>query len=390
MPDSQCTKGPMMSKRSPLCSFHLFNCTDTGLPVLRRTFPNLDPCDNVHLFTVPKESEAQIGSGSDKPKQQVFSESARVERLISRKNQITKYFVALVLLLISSKKSPLLRYFFFTFMMQVFFMLPSGSDHPAPEETYSECGTPLTDIEPWHIRSFRPERFGIYGEPAPIIYQTPGNDKGHMISVVDIDKRDIEIQFWVDDVHYSKFPVDLDSTVDCGEHIQLCLDLNFGAGRFHVPPGKHTVKAEIVKREYSLRHPLRHPDHGKRMEHLFGGCNGREGLCGTFSGVRECGVGEFLFCIHHFSYLRDCPPDFCRCPSLFSKTTLFCVVCTLALTHTHPCAMFSHVSRYTKLIQTPLRGLFRFVYGQGFLSSADGRPRSCEGLARGTPRFGRV
>ena len=85
----------------------------------------------------------------------------------------------------------------------------------------------------------------------PIRYETQGRD-AHRISVIDVDKRDIEIQLWLDDVDRGYRTVNLDPTVDCGRDIPKCLELGFGSGVLDIPPGKHVVRAEIHKREHLL------------------------------------------------------------------------------------------------------------------------------------------
>lgn len=70
--------------------------------------------------------------------------------------------------------------------------------------------------------------------------------------MVDIDKRDIEIRMWVDDEDRGHLDVDLDPTVDCGDDVRRCLSLNFGTAAVTVPPGRHTIKAEIRMRERGL------------------------------------------------------------------------------------------------------------------------------------------
>ncbi|KAF8724506.1 hypothetical protein AX14_008737 [Amanita brunnescens Koide BX004] len=118
-------------------------------------------------------------------------------------------------------------------------------------QTQTQCGMPLTTIEEWHIRAFRPKWFGLFGEPAPIIYQTPRGRKAHQISVIDLDKRDIELQMWVDKKYMGSRDVELNSTVDCGEDIGKCINLDFGSALVVVPSGRHTVRAEIRKRKPS-------------------------------------------------------------------------------------------------------------------------------------------
>lgn len=153
-------------------------------------------------------------------------------------------------------------------------------------DTLSECGTPLTVIEPWHIKSFRPRWFGIFGEPAPIIYTTSlWSRKMHQISVVDIDKRDIEMRFLVDGADHGSRRVDLDPTVECGQDVSKCLELGFASGLVRVPPGRHTVRVEIVKREHSLlvSRVWGDPNQMQKTLGLTGGKNGREGLRGLYN-----------------------------------------------------------------------------------------------------------
>ncbi|KAF8663970.1 hypothetical protein AX14_006803 [Amanita brunnescens Koide BX004] len=118
-------------------------------------------------------------------------------------------------------------------------------------QTKTQCDMPLMTIENWHIRTFRPEWFGLFGEPAPIIYRTPRGRKAHQISVVDLDKRDIELSLWVGKDYTGSRDVELDSTVDCGEDIGKCLELDFASALVVVPPGRHTIRAEIRKRNAS-------------------------------------------------------------------------------------------------------------------------------------------
>jgi hypothetical protein len=126
--------------------------------------------------------------------------------------------------------------------------LPTGTI----SQINTECGRPLTLIQDWHIKTFRPKWFGLFGEPTPIIYRTPRGRKAHQISVVDLDKRDIELQTWVDTEYIGYNKVELNSTVDCGADVVKCINLDFGSTLFVVPPGRHTVRAEIRKSEYDL------------------------------------------------------------------------------------------------------------------------------------------
>ena len=110
------------------------------------------------------------------------------------------------------------------------------------------CGGPFPPSQNWQIEAFRPKHWGLFGEPAPITFRTPMGRMSHRVSVVDIDKRDIEIRVWLDDEDKGHRNVDLDSAVDCGDDLFKCLSHDFAAAVVVAPPGRHTVKAEIRKR----------------------------------------------------------------------------------------------------------------------------------------------
>ena len=107
--------------------------------------------------------------------------------------------------------------------------------------------------------------------------------------MVDIDQRDIEIRVWVDNQDLGYKFVDLDSSVDCKDNIDECLRLGFGFARVVVPPGRHTIKAEIRKREWaSTLYDFKlfsTPRQVINLKPLTGGMNVREGLCGQYIGV---------------------------------------------------------------------------------------------------------
>jgi len=122
----------------------------------------------------------------------------------------------------------------------------------APTQDTISCGGPFPPAKDWQIETFRPKHWGLFGEPAPITFRTPRGRMSHRVSVVDIDKRDIEIRVWLDEEDRGHRDVNLeDPTVDCGDDISKCLGLGFAAAVVVAPPGRHTVKAEIRKRESS-------------------------------------------------------------------------------------------------------------------------------------------
>ena len=112
-----------------------------------------------------------------------------------------------------------------------------------------QCERPFTYIEDWNVRTFRPKWFGLFGEPQPIKYRTPPGPKAHQISVVSLDKHDFELQLWVDEEYMGSRDIASNSTADCGDDSDVVKCLTFGSA-FFVPPGRHTVRAEIMKREY--------------------------------------------------------------------------------------------------------------------------------------------
>ena len=68
--------------------------------------------------------------------------------------------------------------------------------------------------------------------------------------MINPDKHDIELHMWVDKEYIGSGDATFDSTVDCGGDVAKCLDLDSGSALFVVPPGMHTVRAEIRKRKH--------------------------------------------------------------------------------------------------------------------------------------------
>ncbi|EPQ54046.1 heme peroxidase [Gloeophyllum trabeum ATCC 11539] len=109
------------------------------------------------------------------------------------------------------------------------------------------CRQPLTAFDPWHAETIRP---GPDGKPRPIEY-TYKSRRPHRLSVVDIDKRDMQLELFVDGQSRGvTTEFTLDKAVDCGEDLRRCLQERFSAGVIEIPPGKHTVKIAWAGKEF--------------------------------------------------------------------------------------------------------------------------------------------
>lgn len=114
------------------------------------------------------------------------------------------------------------------------------------------CKPPTTVFQRWDVNTILPD---VNGRPYPIEY-TLTHTKAHRLSIVDIDKRDMQLGVYVDDV-IQGMTTDfvLDKAVECGEDVRTCLNRNFSGGVVIVPPGKHTVKVIWVGKGESLCSP---------------------------------------------------------------------------------------------------------------------------------------
>lgn len=134
-------------------------------------------------------------------------------------------------------------------IFQILTLLPQQISSPKVTRTIkARCGGSLDAGKDWKIHTFWLSK---YREPEPFVCHRTFSleKKAHQITVVDIDKRDVEIRMWVDDQDLGNKQVERNLSVDCGEDINKCLRLGFGSARVVVPPGEHTIKVGIVKRE---------------------------------------------------------------------------------------------------------------------------------------------
>jgi hypothetical protein len=106
-----------------------------------------------------------------------------------------------------------------------------------------ECLMPTSVFQPYDIHSILP---GPDDYPLPLEY-TLDHHKSHMLSVVDIDARDMQMAIYVDDeLRGLTRDFELNKTADCGEDLRTCLLGGFSAGFVVVRPGNHTVRIEWV------------------------------------------------------------------------------------------------------------------------------------------------
>ena len=82
------------------------------------------------------------------------------------------------------------------------------------------------------------------GVPEALNY-TSNNSTAHRLSVFDVDKRDMRMAIYVDNILRgltSDFDLNLEE--DCGLNVYLCARKNFSGGLLVVPPGKHEVSIQ--------------------------------------------------------------------------------------------------------------------------------------------------
>ena len=85
---------------------------------------------------------------------------------------------------------------------------------------------------------------GQHGVPEALNY-TSSNSTAHRLSVFDVDKRDMRMAIYIDDILRgltSDFDLDLEE--DCGLNVYLCAKKNFSGGWLVVPAGKHEVSIQ--------------------------------------------------------------------------------------------------------------------------------------------------
>ena len=103
------------------------------------------------------------------------------------------------------------------------------------------CPEPIKHWHNWEAVTMAAGREGV---PQPLTY-TLNNSTAHRLSVYDVDKRDMRMAIYVDNILRgltSDFELNLEE--DCGVNVYLCAQKNFSAGFLVVPAGKHEVRIE--------------------------------------------------------------------------------------------------------------------------------------------------
>lgn len=79
----------------------------------------------------------------------------------------------------------------------------------------------------------------------PELNYTSNNSTAHRLSVYDVDKRDMRMAIYVDDILRGlTTDFDLDLEEDCGLDVHLCYQKGFSAGWLVVPAGEHQVSIQ--------------------------------------------------------------------------------------------------------------------------------------------------
>ena len=103
-----------------------------------------------------------------------------------------------------------------------------------------QCPEP---IRPWHNWEAITMAAGQHGVPE--LNYTSNNSTAHRLSLFDVDKRDMRMAIYVDNILRgltSDFDLDLEE--DCGLNVYLCARKNFSGGLLVVPAGKHEVSIQ--------------------------------------------------------------------------------------------------------------------------------------------------
>jgi len=96
----------------------------------------------------------------------------------------------------------------------------------------------------------------------PELNYTSNNSTAHRLSVYDVDKRDMRMAIYVDDILRGlTTDFDLDLEEDCGLDVYVCARKNFSAGWLVVPAGKHQVSIQWNGKEFV--NGTHEPDLGK-------------------------------------------------------------------------------------------------------------------------------
>ena len=135
--------------------------------------------------------------------------------------------------------------------LQAILIFFSAFDPFRPRKEHNEdephrCGSETTTVVPWQVINFT---FDALGNLKPIEFTLDGDPAtAHRLSVVDIDKKDVRMGVYVDDVLFGlTTAIEPDPKQECGRDPPRCLQMQFSAGVAHILPGNHVVRIEPLK-----------------------------------------------------------------------------------------------------------------------------------------------
>jgi len=123
---------------------------------------------------------------------------------------------------------------------------PFHSPKERGEDEPHRCGSETTTILPWQVKNFT---FDALGNPKPLEFTLSGDSTtAHKLSVVDLDRKDVRMGVYVDDVLFGlTTAMEPDPKQDCGHDLPLCLQMQFSAGVAHILTGIHAVRIEPLR-----------------------------------------------------------------------------------------------------------------------------------------------
>ena len=116
------------------------------------------------------------------------------------------------------------------------------------QNEFRASGSEIVTVLPWQVKNFT---FDTLGNPKPIEFILDGDPTAaHKISVVDIDRKDVRMAIYLDNVLIGlTTAIEPDPKQDCGHDLSRCLHMGFSAGAAHILPGNHIVRIEPFRQQ---------------------------------------------------------------------------------------------------------------------------------------------